>query len=65
MRMEIYVVIDKEERTAILDEATFVKFRNEGSLEGRNVLVCSTQRSFAVESAGIIKEKKYEFELIP
>ncbi len=63
---EIYIVIDSTfGSVAILDKETFIKFRNEGSLEGSDFLVCSTERSFVVESDGVIKEKKYEFTLIP
>lgn len=63
---EIYVVVGRGAfgRVSILDKETFIKFRQEGSLEGRDVLICSTERSFIVEGDKL-KESKYKFQLIP
>lgn len=63
---EIYVVIDRGAfgRVSILDKETFDKFIEEGSLEGRIVLICQTERSFGIEN-GALKESEYKFTLIP
>jgi len=63
---EIYVIINENELrgVAILDKETLIKFNEEGSLEGRQVLICSTEKSFVIK-AGQLKEREYKFELMP